>query len=77
VRIKTRTGVIERKLAYRDGAGGAKHFRFDAGGVKSELSFNPQTREYFFAESGAASGKPYSVKAHGWLKAGARKVAAT
>jgi hypothetical protein len=71
VRLKTRNGVMERKLAYRDAAQGTKHFALDADGVKSDLSFDPRTREYFFAESG----KAYRVKAHGWLKAAGQSVA--
>jgi hypothetical protein len=71
VSIKRLDGVIERRLTLQDGGDGVKHFRLDDGqtGVRSDLSFNPQTREYFFQETGSRAGQAYSVRAHGWLTA--------
>jgi OOP family OmpA-OmpF porin len=71
VRLHTQKGLIERTLPLRDGGGGVRRFALesDNGTIHTELSFNPETREFFFSEAsaGSAGGEPYSVKAHGWL----------
>ncbi len=70
VQLLTRKGALKRHLAYRDGADGVKHFTSDDAGVHSDLSVNVKTNEYFYTERGSIEGKPYVVKAHGWLKPG-------
>jgi hypothetical protein len=64
VKVRTATGTTERKLALKDSGDGVRHFALNDAGVSTELSFNPQTREYFYRESGATK----NLKAHGWLK---------
>ncbi|MCL2791423.1 MAG: hypothetical protein FWD79_12445, partial [Desulfobulbus sp.] len=68
VRLRTSSGVVERKFALRDAGDGTKHFVLHDRQGHSELSFNPQTREYFYSQSGTLGGKPYTIKAHGWLR---------
>jgi filamentous hemagglutinin family protein len=64
VKVRTARGVAERRLTLKDSGDGVRHFALNDAGVSTELSFNPQTREYFYRESGAAK----NLKAHGWLK---------
>ncbi|MDR2875703.1 MAG: hypothetical protein LBV44_07235, partial [Methylobacillus sp.] len=63
VKVRTATGTTERKLALKDSGDGVRHFALNDAGVSTEFSYNPQTREYFYRESGAKN-----LKAHGWLK---------
>ncbi|SIT47128.1 hypothetical protein BN2476_560001 [Paraburkholderia piptadeniae] len=70
--LMTRAGELLRHMQYRDGADGVKHFAFEdkSSKTKADLSVNMQTHEFFYTESGLKDGKPYVVKAHGWLKHG-------
>jgi filamentous hemagglutinin family protein len=69
VRLHTQEGLIERTLPLKDGGNGVRHYGAVDGttGEYAELSFNPETREYFFQESGTRGGAAYAVKSHGWL----------
>jgi filamentous hemagglutinin family protein len=69
VRLHTQDGLIERQLPLKDSGGGVKHFGVTdpKTGAYTELSFNPETREYFLQESGIRDGQAYTVKSHGWL----------
>jgi hypothetical protein len=69
--LHTPGGALDRQFTFRDGADGARHYTWQdqTGTTHAELSVNVQTREYFYIEQGSAAGKPYTVKAHGWLKA--------
>jgi hypothetical protein len=62
-------GRIERNLKLQDGGDGVMHYVSEDGSSRAELSVNPVTQEYFYRESGIASGKPYTLQTHGWLKA--------
>jgi hypothetical protein len=72
VRLHTHNGLTERKLNLQDSSDGAAHFvNQDAASQRTtKLSFNPQTHEYFFEESGAGNGTPYKVSSHAWLTQG-------
>jgi hypothetical protein len=72
VSVQTPAGVANRRLAYRDASDGVRHFTSDDAGVNAQLSFNPQSREYFYREQGVNNGKPYTVTSHGWLKESVR-----
>jgi filamentous hemagglutinin family protein len=78
VRLHTHEGLIERRLPLKDSGGGVKHFAADdvTAKIHADLSFNPDTHEYFYQETGAGE-QPYSVKAHGWLTNKKPDVAAT
>ncbi|MDM8359763.1 beta strand repeat-containing protein [Pandoraea communis] len=68
--LHTPDGSLKRQLKLLDGADGVKHYTSvdpDVG-MKSDLTFNPKTSEYFYTESSAKAGRAYKVSAHGWLK---------
>ncbi|QHE93037.1 filamentous hemagglutinin N-terminal domain-containing protein [Pandoraea fibrosis] len=69
--LRSPTGPLKRQLKLLDGGDGVKHYAsVDAKtGVKSDLTFDPKTSEYFYTETGMKAGQPYKVSAHGWLKA--------
>ncbi|MDR2220119.1 MAG: filamentous hemagglutinin N-terminal domain-containing protein, partial [Methylobacillus sp.] len=69
VRLHTQEGLIERTLPLKEGSNGTKHYGVvdNITGEYAELSFNSETQEYFFQESGTHAGQPYAVKSHGWL----------
>jgi hypothetical protein len=70
VRLRTRTGQVERYLPLKDANNGVQHFVTSIGKIgTAELSFNPQNAEYFYRERWLSNGKVYAVQAHGWLKA--------
>jgi hypothetical protein len=69
-KLSTRTGQIKRRLKHTDSADGMNHYTYQNASdrTRSRLSVNPQTREYFYNETGVQGGKSYMVNAHGWLK---------
>ncbi|MDR0480136.1 MAG: hypothetical protein LBH31_10130, partial [Burkholderiaceae bacterium] len=71
-KLFTRSGHLKRQLKYTDNADGVNHYAWQntADKAQAKLSVNPRTREYFYSETGAQSGQPYTVKAHGWLTSG-------
>jgi hypothetical protein len=72
VSVQTSAGVANRHLAYRDASDGVRHYALDDGQTHAQLSFNPQSHEYFYREQGVNNGKPYTVTSHGWLKESVR-----
>jgi hypothetical protein len=68
VTLTTPGGAISRTLTLQDGGDGVLHYLAQDRGARSTLSVNPQTREYFYEESGVLNGQPYTVNAHGWLQ---------
>lgn len=68
VSVQMPTGVVKHRLTYRDASDGVRHFALDDGQTHVQMSFNPQSREYFYEERGVGKGKPYILISHGWLK---------
>jgi hypothetical protein len=75
VTLATPGGALRRTLALQDGGDGLQHYLAQEGDARSTLSVNPQTREYFYEESGVRDGQPYTVRSHSWLKAESALVA--
>jgi hypothetical protein len=79
VRLRTRSGSRELRLALEDAGDGVRHFAAvspqDVGSGTprhAELSFDPATRAWFFQETGTWHGQAYTVRARGWLTAAAK-----
>jgi hypothetical protein len=74
VQLLASAGRLKRQLKYTDMTDGVNHYNWQnetpTENYQSLLSVNTQTREYFYTEVGIQNGKPYTVKAHGWLKRG-------
>ncbi|VVE55797.1 hypothetical protein PFI31113_05005 [Pandoraea fibrosis] len=70
VALHTPDGPLKRQLKLLDGGDGVKHYTSvdEKTGMKSDLTFNPKTSEYFYTETGTKAGQAYKVSAHGWLK---------
>ncbi|WP_206751186.1 two-partner secretion domain-containing protein [Cupriavidus agavae] len=69
VRVVTKAGKLERRMRLRDGVDGVQRYTFEhsAMATRADLSIDTRTNAFFYTESGVAEGKPYVVKAQGWL----------
>ncbi|MDR2876041.1 MAG: filamentous hemagglutinin N-terminal domain-containing protein [Methylobacillus sp.] len=61
VKVRVGESVTEHRLSLKDQGDGVMHFAANDGAARVELSFNPNTHEYFYRANG--------LQGHGWLKA--------